>query len=58
MDTLEYNFNVKIDHYVLVDFDMFKSIVNKLGGITVEVTEKRQNTCATTSIWISRPVRP
>ena len=40
MDTLEYNFNVKIDHYVLVDFDMFKSIVNKLGGITVEVTEK------------------
>lgn len=40
MDTLEYNFNVKIDHYVLVDFDMFKNIVNKLGGITVEVTEK------------------
>lgn len=40
MDTLEYNFNAKIDHYVLVDFDMFKNIVNKLGGITVEVTEK------------------
>ena len=40
MDTLEYNFNVKIDHYVLVDFEMFKNIVNKLGGITVEVTEK------------------
>ena len=41
-----------------MDFDMFKSIVNKLGGITVEVTEKEANTCATTSIWISRPVRP
>lgn len=40
MDTLEYNFNVKIDHYMLVDFEMFKSIVNKLGGINVEVTEK------------------
>lgn len=40
MDTLEYNFNVKIDHYMLVDFQMFQNIVNKLGGITVEVTEK------------------
>lgn len=40
MDTLEYNFNVKIDHYLFVDFEMFKSIVNKLGGVTVEVTEK------------------
>ncbi len=40
MDTLEYNFNVQIDHYVLVDFEMFQNIVNKLGGISVEVTEK------------------
>lgn len=40
MDTLEYNFNVKIDHYMLVDFEMFQNIVNKLGGITVAVTEK------------------
>ena len=40
MDTLEYNFNVEIDHYILVDFEMFENIVNKLGGISVEVTEK------------------
>lgn len=40
MDTLEYNFNVQIDHYVMVDFKMFQDIVNKLGGIDVEVTEK------------------
>lgn len=40
MDTLEYNFNVKIDHYMMVDFKMFTDIVDKLGGIDVEVTEK------------------
>lgn len=40
MDTLEYNFNIKIDKYVMVDFTMFKNIVNKLGGIDVEITEK------------------
>lgn len=40
MDTLEYNFNVRIDHYVMVDFKMFQDIVNKLGGVDVEVTEK------------------
>lgn len=40
MDTLEYNFNVQIDHYVMVDFKMFQDIVNALGGIDVEITEK------------------
>ena len=40
MDTLEYNFNVKIDSYILVDFDTFVDIVNKLGGVTVEISEK------------------
>ncbi len=40
MDTIEYNFNVKIDHYMLVDFAMFEDIIENLGGIEVEVTEK------------------
>ncbi len=40
MDTIEYNFNVEIDHYMLVDFSMFESIVDGLGGVTVEITEK------------------
>lgn len=40
MDTIEYNFNIKIDNYVLVDFDSFVDIVNKLGGVSVEITEK------------------
>lgn len=40
MDTLEYNFGVDIDHYVMVDFKAFRQLVNLLGGITVKgVTE-------------------
>ncbi len=36
MDTIEYNFGVDIDNYIMVDFTAFKTIVNLLGGITVE----------------------
>lgn len=40
VDTIEYNFHVDIDHYVMVNFDMFTQIIDSLGGIEVEVTEK------------------
>ncbi len=40
VDTIEYNFGVDIDHYVMVDFDMFTQIIDSLGGVTLEVTEK------------------
>lgn len=40
MDTIEYNFGVDIDHYLSVNFDMFKKIIDALGGITVDITEK------------------
>ena len=40
VDTIEYNFGVDIDHYVMVDFDMFTQIIDCLGGIDIEVTEK------------------
>ena len=41
IDTLEYNFGVNIDNYVMVDFKAFRQLVNLLGGITVDgVTEK------------------
>lgn len=36
MDTLEYNFGVKIDNYIMVDFKVFRQLVDLLGGITVE----------------------
>lgn len=40
VDTLEANFNIDIDHFVLVDFNMFKKIIKALGGVDVEITEK------------------
>ncbi len=36
MDTIEYNFGVDIDYYLMVDFTAFKTVVNLLGGITVD----------------------
>ncbi len=36
MDTLEYNFGVKIDNYIMVDFKVFRQLVDLLGGITVD----------------------
>lgn len=40
VDTLELNFKVSIPYYVIVDFEIFTTIVDELGGVTVDVTEK------------------
>lgn len=40
VDTIEYNFKVDIEDYVLVDFEMFTKIIDAIGGVNVEVTEK------------------
>lgn len=42
-DTIEYNYGVGIDHYIKVDFNMFKMIIDKLGGVEVEVTKKESD---------------
>lgn len=47
MDTIEYNFNIKIDNYALVDFEMFTDIIDMLGGVNVEVTEKESKYMST-----------
>ena len=39
-DTLELNYKVNIDYYAMVDFEIFTTIVDEIGGIEVEVTEK------------------
>lgn len=39
-DTLEMNFKVDIQYYAIVDFEIFITIVDELGGINVDVTEK------------------
>lgn len=41
IDTIEYNFHVKIDDFIMVDYNAFKQFINLLGGITVDgVTAK------------------
>ena len=39
IQTIEHNFNIKIDGYAVVDFNMFTELVDGLGGIDIEVTE-------------------
>ncbi len=39
-DTLELNFKVDIDYYAMVDFEIFTTIVDEIGGINVDVTAK------------------
>lgn len=41
--TIENNFNIDIDHTVIVDFDMFKNIIDALGGVEVEITQKESD---------------
>ncbi len=38
IDTIEYNYGVDIDNYVMIDFKAFEQIVDLLGGIEVEIT--------------------
>ncbi len=39
IDTIEYNFHIPIDHYVVLDFINFIKIVDELGGIDVTVPD-------------------
>lgn len=41
--TLEHNFGIRADHCVEVDFSGFSSIIDVLGGVDVELTEKEAN---------------
>ena len=49
-DTMEINFGVRPDHYVLVDMRGFTTVINNLGGIYVQAEENLTDSCAT---WIS-----
>ena len=37
-ETLELNFGIRIDNYLIVDFNSFTDIVDSLGGIDLELT--------------------
>ncbi len=39
-DTIEYHFGIKIDGYVVTNFEMFQSMVDSIGGVEIEVTEE------------------
>jgi len=40
VDTIEFNYGIDIDNYVLVNFSMFTTIIDCIGGIDVEITDK------------------
>ena len=41
IDTIEYNFGINIDNYVMVSFDAFQQLIDLMGGVTIEgVTAK------------------
>jgi LCP family protein required for cell wall assembly len=37
------NFDVRVDHYVMVDFDVFEKIVDALGGVSVPIEKNEIN---------------
>lgn len=39
METVENCFNVKVDHYVRINFNSFVQIVDAVGGVDIELTE-------------------
>ncbi len=39
MQTIENNFRINIDRYVMIDVDSFADIIDKMGGIEVEVSQ-------------------
>ena len=40
VDAIEYNYGVDINGYVVTDFEMFKAMVDSIGGVEIEVSEK------------------
>ncbi len=42
-ETIETNFGIAIDGYIIVDFNGFKEIVDLLGGVDIELTQKEAN---------------
>ena len=39
VDTIEYNYGIDIDGYVVTDFELFTVMVDSIGGVEIDVTE-------------------
>ena len=53
-ETIELNFNIKLDGYCLVGFNNFEKIIDMLDGIDIELTSSEANYLNTTN-YISNP---
>lgn len=53
-ETIEINFDIKLDGYVRVGFDDFESLIDKLGGVDITLTEAEARYLNTTN-YISKP---
>ena len=40
MEVIETNFNLQIDGYIHVGFDNFQDVIDRLGGVDIELTEE------------------
>lgn len=38
-ETIATNFDVRLDGYIVVDFKAFRDVINKIGGVEIELTE-------------------
>ncbi|PJF44440.1 MAG: hypothetical protein CUN55_03965 [Phototrophicales bacterium] len=39
MQTIQYNFGIKVNDYVIVNFDAFRNIIDRIGGVNVYVEQ-------------------
>ena len=53
METIETNFKIKLDGYVLINFSGFEDIIDQLGGLRISLTAQESNYLNTTE-YISK----
>lgn len=46
--TIAENFGIKLDGYVIVDFEAFKNVINTIGGVEINLSEEECNYLLTT----------
>ncbi len=49
VETIETNFDLKIDGYVLVNFDSFEYIIDRIGGVTIKLSQAEADYLNTTN---------
>lgn len=47
------NFGIRVDHYIMLDFDVFANIIDALGGVAVPMTTREIN-YLTSRTWLRR----